>query len=592
MPVIGIETHSQLDNGKVRGLYSMKHQNRDPRLLALATISIITILIAAAAPSPTLAKPTSSTNPCPRFAPGSVVSNPPALFSQGGVLSVNLTYNTETDADGRTLYCFTTPNGLESPTLWVNPGDRLIIHVKNNLPVATDSNAMRMATSASNVCGSATMDESSVNIHFHGTNTPPVCHEDEVIHTLINAGQTFTYNLGFPLNEPPGLYWYHPHVHGISESALQGGATGAIVVQGLANLQPAVRGLTQRILLIRDQTGAGNPGLDPNAPSWDVTLNYVPIPYPSYPPAIIQMKPGQKQLWRVVNSCADTITDLQLLYDGVPQTLQVVALDGVPTGSQDGTRRGKIVNMTDILLPPAARAEFIVTGPATSVKNATLMTLGQDTGPEGDSTPPRPLATIQTIGGKSSLASAASVESTPSVSASEETASTMPMVTAKPNPQRFEGLAQATPTATRTLFFSETAPDGDPDDLQTFFITVQGQSERAFSPNNPPAITTTQGSVEDWTIENHAMEPHEFHMHQIHFLLMAVNGVPVPADQQQMLDMKQVGYWSGTGPYPSITVRMDFRGKDVGDFVYHCHILGHEDNGMMAIIRVLPAPKK
>src|SRR6202050_4301995 len=415
MPVIGIETHSQLDNGKVRGLYSMKHQNRDPRLLALATISIITILIAAAAPSPTLAKPTSSTNPCPRFAPGSVVSNPPALFSQGGVLSVNLTYNTETDADGRTLYCFTTPNGLESPTLWVNPGDRLIIHVKNNLPVATDSNAMRMATSASNVCGSATMDESSVNIHFHGTNTPPVCHEDEVIHTLINAGQTFTYNLGFPLNEPPGLYWYHPHVHGISESALQGGATGAIVVQGLANLQPAVRGLTQRILLIRDQTGAGNPGLDPNAPSWDVTLNYVPIPYPSYPPAIIQMKPGQKQLWRVVNSCADTITDLQLLYDGVPQTLQVVALDGVPTGSQDGTRRGKIVNMTDILLPPAARAEFIVTGLATSVKNATLMTLGQDTGPEGDSTPPRPLATIQTIGGKSSLASAASVESTPRV---------------------------------------------------------------------------------------------------------------------------------------------------------------------------------
>ena len=36
---------------------------------------------------------------------------------------------------------------------------------------------------------------------------------------------------------------------------------------------------------------------------------------------------------------------------------------------------------------------------------------------------------------------------------------------------------------------------------------------------------------------------------------------------------------------------MDFRGPDVGDFVYHCHILDHEDNGMMAIIRVLPEPK-
>jgi FtsP/CotA-like multicopper oxidase with cupredoxin domain len=52
--------------------------------------------------------------------------------------------------------------------------------------------------------------------------------------------------------------------------------------------------------------------------------------------------------------------------------------------------------------------------------------------------------------------------------------------------------------------------------------------------------------------------------------------------------MIQVPFWSGTGPYPSVTVRMDFRGPDIGDFVYHCHILGHEDNGMMAIIRVRP----
>jgi hypothetical protein len=87
-----------------------------------------------------------------------------------------------------------------------------------------------------------------------------------------------------------------------------------------------------------------------------------------------------------------------------------------------------------------------------------------------------------------------------------------------------------------------------------------------------------------------AFSCHEFHMHQIHFLLLEVNGVPVSADQQQFYDMYQVAYWSGTGPYPSIKVRMDFRGPDIGDFVYHCHILGHEDNGMMAIIRVLPHP--
>ncbi len=63
----------------------------------------------------------------------------------------------------------------------------------------------------------------------------------------------------------------------------------------------------------------------------------------------------------------------------------------------------------------------------------------------------------------------------------------------------------------------------------------------------------------------------------------------VPAGQRQYLDMVDIPFWKGKGPYPSVKVRMDFRGPDIGDFVYHCHILEHEDNGMMAIIRVNPA---
>jgi FtsP/CotA-like multicopper oxidase with cupredoxin domain len=55
-----------------------------------------------------------------------------------------------------------------------------------------------------------------------------------------------------------------------------------------------------------------------------------------------------------------------------------------------------------------------------------------------------------------------------------------------------------------------------------------------------------------------------------------------------MLDTVDVPFWSGSGPYPSVTLRLDFPGRDVGDFMYHCHILEHEDHGMMAIIRVLP----
>ena len=519
---------------------------------------------------------------CARFTAGSTVYDPPNLFSHNGALTVSLSYNTGTDPDGRTLFCFRTPDGEESPTLHVRPGDRLIVHVKNNLPAPTSASAMQMATSASDVCGAATMDASSVNIHYHGTNTSPTCYQDDVIHTVINSGQTFTYNVAFPKDEPPGLYWYHPHIHGIAEAAVLGGASGAIIVGGLESMQPAVRGLPQRVLVIRDQNVAGNPipGGPTNVPSWDLSLNYVPIAYPDYIPAIIRMRPEEKQLWRVVNASADTIIDLQLQFDGQPQMLRVAALDGVPTGSQDGTRRGKMVETTDILLAPAARAEFIVTGPGRPVRNATLLTLAADTGPGGDNDPQRPLATIQTV------------------TDVKQAESTMPEAAGPRWPQRFEGLATATPTAQRRLYFSEVLSDpSNPLSPTNFFITVDGATPTLFSPDNPPAIVTTQGSVEDWTIENRSMENHEFHIHQIHFLVLSqdnfeINGSqPVASIQGQFLDMIQVPYWDGnpSHPYPSVTVRMDFRGPDTGDFVYHCHILGHEDNGMMAIIRVNPA---
>ncbi len=511
---------------------------------------------------------------CPRFNAGATVVNPPALFSHDGKLTVDLSYNTAMDADGRTLYCFTTPDGTESPTLHIRPGDHLIIHVKNNLPAPVSASSMRMATNAATLCGAAAMDASSVNIHYHGTNTSPTCHQDEVIYTLINSGQSFTYDVAFPNDEPPGLYWYHPHVHGIAEPAVQGGASGALIVDGIEAIQPAVAGLPNRVFVIRDQNVAGLPMPGGAVPAWDLTLNYVPIAYPALIPAVIKMGPGEKQFWRVANASADTILDLEVLYDGAPQTLQLVALDGVPVGSQDGTEKGKLLPVRDIRLPPAARVEFILTGPSTKVKSAQFLTQAINTGPDGDNDTQRTLANIVLGGG----AAGADVN----VSAQ----------TLAPWHQRFEGLATAPVTATRRLYFSENS-------TQTkFFITVDGQQPVVFSPSNPPAVVTTQGSVEDWTVENRALENHEFHFHQIHFMALSqdnfeVNGSqPVKALQGQLLDMIEIPYWDGNPhhPYPSVTVRMDFRGPDIGDFVYHCHILNHEDQGMMAIIRVLPGP--
>ena len=513
-------------------------------------------------------------SPCPRFAPGSTVTNPPALFSQDGTLTVNLAYNTAQDAQGRTLYCFTTPDGSEGPTLHINPGDHLIINVKNDLPTPTSAGDMQMATNAVTVCGDTTMNDSSVNIHYHGTNTPPTCHQDEVIHTLINAGETFTYDVAFPSDEPPGLYWYHPHVHGLAERTTQGGATGAIIVDGIEALQPAVADLPQRVFVIRDQNVAGNPMPGGPVPSWDLTINYIPIPYPALTPAVIDIAPNEKQFWRVVNAAADTILDLEVVYDGKPQPIQLVSLDGVPLGSQDGTAQGKLITVTHMRLPTASRMEFIVTGPSATVKSAQFMTLKINTGPDGDNDTQRVIANIAPVGDNSGQDARLSAK------------------ISKPWRQRFEGLAEARVTATRTLYFSENA------DQTQFFITVDGATPVVFSPDNPPAIETTQGSVEDWTIQNRAEENHEFHIHQIHFMVMSQDNFqqngskPIKVLQGQLLDMIDIPFWDGNRhhKYPSVTARLDFRGQDIGDFVYHCHILNHEDQGMMAIIRVLPGP--
>ena len=136
-------------------------------------------------------------------------------------------------------------------------------------------------------------------------------------------------------------------------------------------------------------------------PSWDVTINYIPIPYPALTPAVIDMAPNEKQFWRVANASADTILDLQVVYDGKPQPIQLVALDGVPLGSQDGTAQGKLITVTDLRLPPAARMEFIVTGPSATVKSAQFMTLAINTGPDGDNDTRRVIANIEPVGDNS-----------------------------------------------------------------------------------------------------------------------------------------------------------------------------------------------
>ena len=452
----------------------------------------------------------------------------------------------------------------------MNPGDQLQLTLINKLPPDTSSPGMPISSAANGTeCGATIMDQSSTNIHFHGTRTSPVCHQDGVVDTLVNSGQTFTYNLFFPQNHPPGLYAYHPHVHGLAEQAVLGGASGAIVVEGIQNYQPAVAGLPEKILIIRDNPVEVDASSS-NAPAWDISLNYIPIPFPNYNPVIYPIKPNETQFWRVANLAADTILNLTLVYDNVPQPLQVVARDGVPLDNQTPQ------TVTSVFLGPLGRAEFIMQGPSMNVQNATLMTQKISTGPDGDNDPVRPIAQL---------------EANPNA---PEPAYRIPSLepTVVQNLGTVSNLLGIEPSTSRQLYFSEELLDPtNPSGPTNFFITLKGQTPAVFTSDAPPAITTTQGSVEDWVIENQAQEDHVFHIHQIHFVQLEANGVPVTRQSQQLMDTITLPFWNGTGPYPSVKIRMDFRDPVIpGTFVYHCHILGHEDNGMMAKIRVNPAP--
>ena len=197
---------------------------------------------------------------CARYAPGSALPTPPELFSENHVLEVALKFVTVTDAQGLQRYCYLTGAGLQTPTLHVFPGDQLIIHLQNALPAGRRRRPPPAVTPAPGGCSADAMGPSTTNLHFHGMNLPPVCHQDDVVGTLVQAAATFDYIVQIPADEPPGVYWYHPHPHGFSEGQVLGGGAGALIVDGIESASPVVAGLQQRLIVLRDQRRPLPPG--------------------------------------------------------------------------------------------------------------------------------------------------------------------------------------------------------------------------------------------------------------------------------------------------------------------------------------------
>jgi len=515
------------------------------------------------------------TSGCPdRPSAGSVVLNPYEVDSQSGVLQAGFTLQSAIDNSGFLHECYIyqgSSGPAEAPTLALNPGDQLQLTLTNRLsylppppPGALAHGSMHgMAgmsrTVPNDACTGGAISATATNMHFHGLNVPPKCHMDEVIHTTIeNTDPPFQYKITIPKNDSPGMYWYHPHLHGETTLQVNGGAAGVLIINGMENVKPQVAGLPERVMVVRQQFQNPNSWIaGPN----QLTLNFQPAISPTLPAPVIQMQPGAQEFWRVANATSQAFLNLQVWFGVTPQTLQVIALDGIPVTTDIETKT--------IAIPPAGRAEFIVTGPPLG-QTASFQQVGFDSGPIGNPNPPQELATIQ----------ASTTAKEPAALPKARPASELPKIT-----PRFAGLSTATVTAKRTFYFAEAA-NGTNGPVE-YFITAEGQVPKVFNMAGPPAVTTTVGAVEDWTIENRSGEVHAFHIHQIHFLFLAENGTA--HNNPQLRDTVVVPAWTGSGAFPTVTLRMDFREPQIaGQFVFHCHILDHEDAGMMAIIQVNP----
>src|SRR5437588_4898280 len=421
------------------------------------------------------------------------------------------------------------------PVIRVQPGSILSVEYKNELA------AQSREECAGHPCMNMT------NLHFHGLHVSPKAPQDDSLDMIASPGETLHYSVQVPPQQPPGLYWYHTHPHGESYVQDLDGMSGAIVVEGIERYVHEVLDMRERILVLRDlvlptesaerkrvmksvSMQTTQCGAAPEDPERAFTVNGSLRPQ-------IDISPGERQFWRIVNASPDRYADLEL----DSGSFEVVALDGMPLAYHDPSIHKR--SMSHVLVPPAGRVEAMVTGPPAD-SHAALRTRCFDSGPDGDSNPAMILADIVSVQPSNLKTRNASAGAPVYVTFSAET-----LKRVEASEPQF------------VVNFTE--------DKQGFYINGQ-----KFEMNAGPMLTVDVGSLQHWRVMNPTKEVHPFHIHQVHFLVYAVDNKPVK--DLVWLDTVNVSYGS------SVDLVMDFTDPIIrGMSVFHCHLLSHEDKGMM-----------
>ena len=460
-----------------------------------------------------------------------LVSESPQVSSHNHVVFLTLH---AVNVKGRDVFVF--DDKPIPPTIRAFPGDVLKITYVNDLPLRSPTKC------AINPCTDMT------NLHFHGLTVSPNSPQDDVLGMMALPGQVLHYSVHIPRNHEPGLFWYHTHPHGESHRQVLDGMSGAIVIEGIERYVPEVRQLRERVMIVRGlalesdskaealKQKVGIPtakcGAGSGTPNEIFTVNGEIRPG-------IEIGSGERQFWRIVNASADRYLDLQ-----VDQSkFEVIALDVMPLAYHD-PKNPRLIAI-HMLVAPAGRIEAVVTGPPPGA-HAALRTLCVDTGADGDPNPGMVLADL-----------------VPSVPRSRAVARVQLNVDKRPRlykPVELETLKKTAPSF--KVIFTE--------DKNGFYINGQ-----MFAADAAPIVKVRVGTYQHWLVVNQSGELHPFHIHQVHFLAYRENGVPLA--HPTWLDTVNVPYRG------SVDVLLDFTDPVIrGMSVFHCHLLNHEDKGMMA----------
>jgi suppressor of ftsI len=291
---------------------------------AVALSGALLLLVVALAAGGTVAKPRGSSN-CHKNVPPILhdgFPEPPVQYSRNGLLDTTLRASVgRVLINHRRVMTMNYDGSFPGPTLVICKGDRLIVHLQNDLSEPT-------------------------NLHTHGFHVSPNGNHDNVF-LRINPGRSFTYEYNIPQDMPAGTYWYHPHLPTYVERQIFGGLAGAIVEQGGLDTLPALREVPQRWIVIQN-TEVRNHRVVPVADSSESTT-------PLYVNGVInptaKIRPGQLQRWSIFNADADRIIVLRLPH-GQPFLLL----------AEDGHTLARARSVSSLLIAPGSRREVLVRG--------------------------------------------------------------------------------------------------------------------------------------------------------------------------------------------------------------------------------------